>query len=120
MKKAKTYETILVITTGFVILYLLTKALPFIIIALGISVLSLISSFIADKIEWLWMKLSEGMGYVSSKVILCIVFFIFLLPLSLIYKIFNKDVLNIKKRDRSSIYIERNHKYQAKEMENVW
>jgi len=120
MKKAKTYETILVITTGFVILYLLTKAVPFIVVAIAISVLSLMSFFIADKINWLWMKLSEGMGYISSKIILTIVFFFILLPISLIYKIFNNDVLNIRKRNRLSIYVERNHKYNAEEMENVW
>lgn len=120
MKKAKTYETILVISTGFVILYILTKAIPFIAVALAISVLSLMSFYIADKINWLWMKLSEGMGYISSKLILSIVFFLLLLPISLIYKIFNKDTLNIRKRDRLSNYVERYHKYTAEEMENVW
>jgi hypothetical protein len=120
MKKVKTYETILVITTGFVILYLLTKAITFIIVALTISVLSIMSFYIADKINWLWMKLSEGMGYISSKLILSIVFYLLLLPISLIYKIFNKDTLNVRKRNRLSIYVERNHKYNPEEMENVW
>lgn len=120
MKKAKTYEAILVITTGFVVLYLLTKKVPFIAIALSVSVLSLMSYYIADKINWLWTKLSEGMGFVSSKVILSIVFFLFLLPISLVYKLFNKDKLNIKKRSRESVYTERNHKYTAAEMDNIW
>jgi len=120
MKKAKTYEAILVITTGFIVLYLLTKKMPFAVVALSVSIISLISYYIAEKIEWLWMKLSEGMGFVSSKVILSIVFFLFLLPISLVYKIFNKDKLNIKKRNRLSVYTERNHKYTAAEMDNIW
>lgn len=120
MKKNNTYETILVITVGFVIIYLLTNITAFIAIALTIGILSILSRFIAGKISWLWLKGGEGLGWFMSKIVLSIVFYLILLPISLIYKLFNKDKLNIKRKERYTLYVERNHIYGADEMNNIW
>lgn len=120
MKKSNTYETILVITVGFVIIYLLSEVTAFMVVALSVGILSILSRFLAEKISWLWMKLGEGIGWFMSKIILSIVFYLFLFPISLIYRIFNKDKLNIKRKERSTLYVERNHTYGSDEMNNVW
>ena len=88
-------------------------------IALGLMLVGLLSKWLSAKIIWLWFKLAEVMGYVMSRVILSIVFFLFLFPLAVIYRLFNKDALKLQ-NNRDSTYSARNHTYSAADLENPW
>lgn len=74
---------------------------------------------LAHLVTFLWLKLSEGMGFVMSKVLLGAVFYLFLFPFSLLYKLFNKDSLNVK-GGKDSYFTNRNHKFTKKDLENIW
>ena len=43
-------------------------------VALGLLVIALASGFIADKISWAWLKLSEILGMVMPKIFLSLIF----------------------------------------------
>ena len=88
-------------------------------IAFGLLLSSLVIKWVALKIVWLWMKLAEGLGYVNGRIFLSIVFFIFLTPLAFLYRIFNKDSLQLKKKE-ASYYSERNHQYTPRDIEKPW
>ena len=47
----------------------------------------------------IWMKLGLYLGWINSRIILSIIFFVILLPISLIMKCFKYDPLKIKKRN---------------------
>ena len=49
-----------------------------------------------------WMSLGLALGWINSHVILCFVYFIVLLPIALIMKIFGYDPLRIKRSDKKS------------------
>jgi hypothetical protein len=119
MKREKNLETILVISTGLVIFYSFTHVKLLLIIALLLNIIGLCSNFLAGKINWLWFKIAELLGFITSKVLLSIVFFIFLFPIALLYRLFNRNNMQLK-GTRKTYYFTRNHKYTPKDLENVW
>jgi hypothetical protein len=52
----------------------------------------------------LWMKLAEGMSYVSSRVILAIVFFLVLTPIGLVKRAMGWDPLQRRAASRDSFW----------------
>jgi hypothetical protein len=66
-----------------------------------------------------WMLLAEKMGWVMSRVLLSIVFYFFLFPISLIYKVTRNNPLQLKKVGDTA-FTERNHKYVKADIENPW
>ena len=43
-----------------------------------------------------WIKLGEFLGLIIAPVIMAMVYFVFLTPISFLVRIFGKDLLNIK------------------------
>ncbi len=120
IKKGRASETCLVIATGLLVIYLLQPAKPLIYAAIALGVVGAFVPSIAKWVDWAWYKLAEGMGWVMSKVMLSVVFFLFLFPIALLSRVFGKkDSLQLKKKS-GSYWTERNHSYEAKDLENVW
>ena len=59
-----------------------------------------------------WMKIGLILGWINSKIILGIVFFLILIPISIMMKLFKHDPLNRKQSNNISTYREllSNHK----------
>jgi hypothetical protein len=123
------YKNILVIVIGFSllawILYRLEKIeLDTVIlvwkIMIAVGFFALLIPPVARGIEWAWLKLATALGWINSRVILTLVYFIFLTPLALIARLFTKDPLMLKKKDTSTLYVTRDHKYTKEDLENIW
>src|SRR5688572_5671366 len=120
MSRIKVLETILVLVLACGVIYWWFGKNHWFLLAAGIiGVIGLFIPFVAEKIHWAWMKLAEGMGYVMSKVILTIVFVVFLVPISLVSKLFRKRSVAIK-QEGNSYFKERNFTYNKESLENVW
>lgn len=52
----------------------------------------------------LWMGLAFGLGWIASRVILTFLFFFIFIPLGFIAKIFGKEFLDLKFRDKNDTY----------------
>jgi len=115
----KKYETVLGVVTGFLILYLIFKAACLLYVAASVGLASSLSSWVAGKIHVFWGYLTKGIGFVSSHIILGLLFFLMLFPISLIYRVFNKSSLMTRKKGRS-FYEDRMHEYTANDLENPW
>ena len=66
-----------------------------------------------------WFKFSEMLGAVSSRIILSIIFFFVLLPIAFLKRTFSsEDNLKLKewKKDNRSVFVERNHQFEAKDL----
>lgn len=118
------YKDILTMSAGFLILHVLVRKNLLIkdillYLGIGIPVISLLSSFVAEKIVWGWYKLAQGLGYVNSRIILSLIFFVFLTPLALLSRLKKGDSLHLKKSD-GSYFITRNHPYSKKDLEKMW
>jgi hypothetical protein len=119
MDRIKTLETSLVLTTGFLLIYLLTKNDLFLYLAFAFGSTGVFIKPIAKYIAIAWFKLADILNYFVSRLILGTLFFVVLFPVSLLYKIPNKDKLRLK-RQKSSLWIVRDHTYSSGDLENIW
>jgi hypothetical protein len=114
------FKTILVIVTGLLAIALIFKINWLIYVSLGIGAASVFVPAAAKAIEWAWLKLALGLGWVNSRILLSVIYFIFLLPLAWVSRLFTKDPLTLRKRKTSSLFVTRNHLYTKKDLENIW
>jgi hypothetical protein len=119
MKPDNSKATILVISTGFLLLYIIFSWKWALYTSLGVGIISIASSYISQKIEWLWFKLSKILGYIIPNILLSIVFYVFLFPISLLSKIFNKDPLMLSGKYKS-YFIDIHKKTDKKSFEKIW
>ena len=76
----------------------------FLILSLPFIILGLLNSKILTPLNKTWIKLGEILGLIIAPVIMAIVYFIFLTPISLVVRIFGKDLLNIKFNKKLETY----------------
>lgn len=121
MPKSKNpYKDILVIVAGFLVIFILTKKMFLLYIAGSVAIASAFSEFITQKIIWAWYKLTEGLGYVSSRILLSAIFFLLLTPIAFLYRLTRKDTLQLKRKPAGSYYTERRHLYGKRDLERMW
>ncbi|MBL4605613.1 MAG: hypothetical protein JKY02_08140 [Flavobacteriaceae bacterium] len=112
-------KTVLVIVVGFLAISLYFEIKPLLYVALGIGGLSTLSSTLEGYIVLGWNKIALTLGWFTSRVVLTLVFFIFLTPLALLKKLVSsKDPLKIK--DTATTYVDRSITYSKKDLENIW
>ena len=87
---------------GEVNLYLISIALIFL-------VLGLLNSKILTPLNKAWIKLGEILGIIVAPVVMAIVYFIILTPISLLVRLFGKDLIGMKfsKDIKKSYWIKR-------------
>ena len=120
MQPQDRYKNILVIVTGLLAIALIFKITWLSIVAVSIGAVSVFIPSAAKAIEWAWLKLALGLGWVNSRVLLSIIYFIFLMPLAWVSRLFTKDPLTLRKKKTSTLFVERNHLYTKKDLENIW
>lgn len=115
----KTLETCLVIATGMLLFHYIFDSRVFIHIAFGIGAIGIFVKPLAALIAWLWGKLGELLGMVVPRIILTAVYFVFLLPIALLYRLVKRDPLGLAK-GHGTYWSVRNHAYSSKDLDNPW
>lgn len=102
---------ILVIVLGFTIIGLLANNHWVIWSVVSIGIIALFSPNFEGFILFIWHKISQGMGWVMSKLLLGTVFYLVLTPLSVLKRMSGStDSLKLKK-PKDSVWVSRNHIY---------
>jgi hypothetical protein len=120
--KNETTKTILTISVGFLVIYFLTKSSQvwFLYISVFVGVIGVVSDTLSKYIEWLWLKIGLILSYIVPNIMMGIIFFLILFPISLLSKVFRKkDVLRLK-NNSDSVYSEVNREYDKSHFENMW
>lgn len=117
--KDKHLGTMLVFTIVLIILYLVYSNVYFLYGALAAGGIGVFIPALSRKIHDLWMKLAEVLGFVMNKVILGLVFFVFLVPIALLSRLFRKNPFQAKK-NTGTYFTERNFTYNKKSLEQLW
>ncbi len=117
--KIKSLETLFVLTGAFIIVYWISPKKIYLLIALIFILIGVVSPYLSSKISWIWLKFAELLGGVMSKIILSIVYFIFLVPIALLYRLTTKNHLFLK-RKKGSYYVERNKQYSPGDIKKIW
>ena len=71
---------------------------------------------------FIWLNLSDFLGKIISKVLLSVIFLVFVLPVGLFRKLNGKDTLKLKffRKSGQSVFIERNHKFTKEDLINPY
>jgi len=77
------------------------------IISIIFLILGLSNSKILTPLNKIWFKFGVLLGNIVSPIVMGIVFFIVVTPISLIMKSLGKDVLNLKKNTNKSYWIKK-------------
>ena len=101
----------------FFIVFLLISIYPLIndkeirvwslIVSLIFLILGLINSNILTPLNKIWFRLGILLGSFVSPIVMGLVFFLVVTPISLLMKLFGKDVLNLKRNNSKSYWIEK-------------
>ena len=74
----------------------LTPNLYLVILSIPFLILGLINSKILTPLNKAWVKLGEILGLVIAPVVMVVIYFVVLTPISFIVRIFGKDLLGVK------------------------
>ena len=101
----------------FFIFFLLVSIYPLIydgdlkiwslLISVMFLILGLLNSKILTPLNKIWFKLGILLGKIVSPIVMGFIFFAVVTPISLIMKILKKDLLNMKKNNNQSYWIEK-------------
>lgn len=120
MNQSEKHKNLLVIVVGLLVLYLIFKNIYIFYAACGIGIISLLVPIVGDWILTAWGMIGKVLGYINTKILLSLVFFIFLTPIALFQKLVSRtNFLGLKNMEGSN-YTKRNHKYVAEDFENPW
>ena len=122
MSWSKENQSVLGFVIGLGVAYLISKWLVFIYLAVTVGVASLIFPSFKKLISRLWIGLATALGFINSRIILSLVYFLLVVPLGMISRLFSKDKLQLKKKQQEgdSYYTDRKHVYSAEDFENLW
>jgi hypothetical protein len=100
--------------------YIFLKWKILIPLTLVVTIILMIYPEILYPFTILWLNFSDLLGKITSRILLSFIFFIMVFPVALIQKMMGKDLLKLKqfKKDNSSVFKERNHKFTASDLEN--
>ena len=77
------------------------------IIAIIFFSLGLLNSKILTPLNSIWFKIGIFLGNFISPIVMAIIFFIVITPISLLLRLFNKDVLNLKNNKDKTYWIKK-------------
>jgi len=116
MSREKALETIIVLALVTLIVSLWRDINWLIYVSIGFLVIALASKKLTSLIGKGWFAFSHYFGIVMNHIILFIIFFLFLLPLSQLQKLMGKK----QNKEDSSYFQKRNHLFTTKDVEHPW
>ena len=67
-------------------------------------ILGLINSKILTPLNKAWVKFGEFLGKIIAPIVMAVVYFVVLTPISIIVRVFGKDLLKVKFSDKNNSY----------------
>ena len=75
------------------------------VISFTFLILGLMNSIYLTPLNRIWFRLGILLGSLASPIVMSIVFFAVVTPISLMMKLFNKNLLGLKKNNKKSYWI---------------
>ncbi len=116
MKWQAKHTSLLVIAIGFAVFYLLFKR-EWMLTPIGVCLIGFIIRPVGDFTHIIWMQLAKMLGYINSRILLSIIFFIILSPIALLMRLLGKGQMQTSSSNKDSLFINRNHLYSKADLE---
>ena len=119
-KQNNTDKTILTIVIGFLVVFVVSQWKWALTVSLCVGLIGIFSTFLSQKIEWLWIQLTILLSMIVPNIILTAVFYLILFPVAILSRIFGKkDILQIKK-GKQTYYLTINKKFGKDDFIYIW
>ena len=106
-EKPKVYQTILVLSLALLLAFWYFELKYFLYGAILLITFSLLTFRVAYYIHIGWMKLAEGLAWINTRLLLGIVFYIMLLPISLLRRLFQSNSMTQGiQKDQETYYVD--------------
>ena len=110
-KKNKQFGYLFFFVLSFISIFIFfnSNKINYILISLSLIflIITIFKPILFDRISNIWIKFGELLGMFISPLVMALIFFLFLTPLSLILRIMRKDLLNTKFSKQKSYWIKR-------------
>ena len=116
MKWKAKHSSLLVIALGFGVFFLLFRK-DWMLLPVGISAIGFVIGPVGEYIHVGWMLLAKVLGYINSRILLSIVFFLVLTPIALLMRLLGKTQFVKKRGNQQSLFVTRNHLYNRQDLE---
>jgi len=115
-------ETIAVLAFVSLVLGLFFKLHILHYIALFLLFIGIFLRGLSVRIANIWLKFSAVLGGISTRIVLLVIFFVFLTPIAYLYRMFHGDFISLKRHGAvgATYWNERCHEYGPKDLENPW
>jgi large-conductance mechanosensitive channel len=77
------------------------------IIAIIFLILGILNSKILTPLNKIWIKFGLFLGSIISPIIMSIIFFFVITPISFVMKVLGKDILNLKRNNNNTYWIDK-------------
>ncbi len=115
----ETAKTQLVIVVGLLVLAAIFQNEKIAYASLAIGLISLIIPPAGHWIVWGWFKLAEVLSRVMNPLILSLVYFLFITPIAILFRLFGNDPMRLKD-NKGSMYEVREKTYSKENLEKPW
>jgi Saxitoxin biosynthesis operon protein SxtJ len=117
MKWQPKHTSLVVIAIGFAVLYFIFRK-NWLLIPIAVCLIGFILGPVGDFIHFTWMQLAKLLGYINSRILLSVIFFVFLTPIALLMRLLGKTQFVKKTGVRQSLFVTRNHLYKSQDLQN--
>ena len=121
MNDTEVQKTNAVLAAALLIAFLIWGYKLFLWLAILLLIGSATGSRVNTFIALYWLKFSKKIGEINSRILISLVFFIILTPVSALFRLFNKAaVAQFKYNDKNSYFTDSGKKYDKKYFLNQW
>lgn len=121
MTNAESSKTLSVIALALMVGYYLFKVEILLHIVFALIFLIVFPNRISKTLATAWLKFSEFLGRVNSKIILTMIYFVVLVPVSFCYRRFNRNLVDyFAGRNLDSFYVDSNRIHSRESFEKTW
>ena len=110
-KKNKQFGYLFFFVLSFISIFIFfnSNKINYILISLSLIflIITIVRPILFDGISNIWIKFGELLGKFISPLVMMLIFFLFLTPLSFIVRMMGKDLLNTKFSKQKSYWIKR-------------
>ena len=120
IQKTSPFRTVLTITVGFAVINLATEMKWALIVAICVGLVGVFSTFLSEKIDFLWGKLAWLLSLIVPNIILSLIFYFFLFPIALLSKAFGKKDPLMLKNKYDSIFRDQDKEFDKVSFERTF
>jgi hypothetical protein len=118
MKREESLSVVAFIALFFILLFFVFNNNIFIYISLLFLFFVAFPFQITDFIAKYWINIGKFIGNINSKIILFLTFFIFITPIAILFRLFNKKAVDgFKKENTDSMFVSTNRDFDKKSFE---